>query len=328
MFLTLITLFNNIILKFFKYIYKSYKIETLEDKFHNHKKDSKLMNETIFKFKNENEFNIVKNNILNIIGSEDFLMKYDITLESILNDTNNKVAVSFKDTSIYIYFNHYYISGPTMFILLNRIFNSSSPTFLKTNPFLGIINLPFYLYDMMLLKKKKYLKNNKQTEHLIVEKNIKTNDKRYYLYLNTLKNVYTSLQMNRPMVVALPVAFDELPYINNNVGIIIINYEITDTIETLKNKIINASYQAYCSNFIINCPLPSFGKFEIRNYIDCIISVMYIKTDYDFIMSWNCAKPPIEQMYVGSISLLHSDKTMDINMNFHTCSLNYVNNSS
>jgi hypothetical protein len=38
------------------------------------------------------------------------------------------------------------------------------------------------------------------------------------------------------MVVALSVAFDELPYINNNVGLIIIKYEITDTIEILENK--------------------------------------------------------------------------------------------
>ena len=207
-----------------------------------------------------------------------------------------------------------------MFILLNQIFNNDSPKFLKSNPFLGIIKLPFYIYDIMSLTKRDYLKNDKVINHYIIEKNITTNDKRYYLYLNLLRKIYTYLKMNRPMYAALSVAFDDLPYITNNVGLIIIKYEITDTIETLKHKIISASYHAYCSNFIINCPLPSF---EIRNYIDCIISVMYIKTDYDVIMSWNCSKSPTEQMYVGSISLLRSNNTMDINMAFHSCSLNY-----
>lgn len=131
--------------------------------------------------------------------------------------------------------------------------------------------------------------------------------------------------MNRSMIVGLAVAFDELPYINNNVGMIIINYEITDTIETLEKKIRNASYQAYVSNFILNCPLPNFGNFELRNYLDCIISSMYIKSDLDFKFGWNCIKPPLEQIYVGAVSILHSDNTMDINMVFTTTSLNYNN---
>jgi hypothetical protein len=127
------------------------------------------------------------------------------------------------------------------------------------------------------------------------------------------------------MVVALSIAFDELPYINNNVGLIIITYEIKDTVETIGKKIKNAYYQAYCSNFIVNCPLPHIGNIELRDYIDCIITSMYIKTDYDFKIAWNCSKTTVEQMYVGSLSILHSDNTMDINMCMNTCSSNYTN---
>ena len=43
--------------------------------------------------------------------------------------------------------------------------------------------------------------------------------------------------MNRPMIFAITVGFDDLPYINNNLGLIIIEYEITDTINTLDLKI-------------------------------------------------------------------------------------------
>ena len=321
----IITLFNNFILSLFRFIYKWFKIETLEDKFHKHKKNNKLMNKVKFEFNKNDEFNIAKNNILDIINNKDFLKQYNITIDSILNNTNNKLVISFKDKCIYIYFNHYYISGSNMFILLNKIVNSIPPPFLKTNPFFGLINLPFYLYDLTLLKKREYLKTEKHIEHLIIEKNINTTNKRCYLYLNILHKVYKSLQFNRPMIVALSIAFDELPYINNNVGLIIIKYEINDTIETLEQKLKKAYYQAYCSNFIINCPLPNIGNVELREYVDCIISSMYIKSDFDFKFAWNCAKLPIEQMYIGSVSILHSDNTMDINMCFNTCSSNYNN---
>jgi hypothetical protein len=283
------------------------------------------MNKVKLDFNNDNEFDIVKNNILYMMKNDEILKKYDISYDSVLNDTNNKLTIAFKDTCIYIYFNHYYISGSAMFILLNKIVNSNPPKFLQTNPFIGIINLPFYIYDLMLLKKKKYDKNSIKQEHLIVENKIITLNinKRYYLYLNILSKIYNSLQLNRPLTVALSIAFDALPYINNNVGLIIINYEITDTIEILEKKIKMASYQAYCSNFIINCPLQNIGNIELRDYIDCVISSMYIKSDYDFKIGWNCCKLPIEQIYVGSVSKVHSDNTMDINMVFTSCSSNY-----
>jgi hypothetical protein len=283
------------------------------------------MNKVKFEFNNDDEYIIVKNNVLDIIENKDFLNKYQLSTNSILKNTNNKLVVFFKEKCIYIHFNHYYISGPNMFILLNRMVNSSPPNFLQTNPFFGIIYLPFYIYDLLALKKKGYIKTDKQIEHVIIEKQIHTVNKRCYLYLSILNKVYHSLQMNRPMVVALSIAFDELPYITNNVGLIIIKYEIEDTIETLEQKLKSSYYQAYCSNFIINCPLPNIGNVELRDYVDCIISSMYIKSDFDFKIAWNCSKPPIEQMYVGSVSLLHSDNTMDINMCFTTCSTTYNN---
>jgi hypothetical protein len=323
----LINLFNNLIFTIFNFIFKTFKIQSIEDKFHNKNKNNNYMNQVKAEFKNKDEYDFIKNKVLNIIEDTEFLKKFNITSESILNNTNNKIHVSFKDNCMYMFFNHYYISGSNIFVLLSKTFNNGTlPIFLKSNPFLGIINLPFYLYYISTLKRNYYpIINNKKIEHFVVEKNIITHNKKGYLCLSILKQVYTSLQMNRPMIAAITLGFEDLPYINNNVGLIIIEYEITDTIETLNQKMIKASYQAYCSNFIINCPLPNFGNYELRDYVDCIISSMYIKTDVDFKIAWNCAKPTIEQMYVGSISILRSDKTMDLNMNFNTCSANYNN---
>jgi len=328
-----ILLFNNSILYFFEFIYKYCNIETIEDKYHKDKKNNnKLMNKVKFDFNNKDEFNKVKNNVLDIITNKKFLDKYDISTDSILNKTNNKLNISFDESLnnhyIYIYFNHYYISGGSMFILLNKIVNSDVPKFLRTNPFLGIINLPFYIFDIMRLKKREYIKTTLEHVDLVVEKNIYTYNKRFYLYYSILQKVYKSLEMNHPMIVGLSVAFDEVPYINNNLGLIIIEYEITDTVEILENKIKKASYQAYVSNFILNCPLPNLGSFELRNYLDCIVSSMYVKSDLDFKFGWNCIKSPLEQIYVGSVSILRSDNTMDINMVFTTTSENYNNQNS
>jgi hypothetical protein len=324
----IINLFNKFILLLFGFIYNWSKIESIEDKYHIEKKNSnKLMNKFKIEFVNKDEYNQVKQNVLNIIQNPDFLTKYDISTDSILNKTNNKLFVSFEDDiiTIYIWFNHYYISGPNMFILLNQIFDSKPPKFLKTNPFLGIINLPFYIFDLMKLQKKHYLKNEKHQLDLIIEKDIYTSNKRYHLYLSILRRIYQTLNLIRPIIAGFTLAFDELPYIKNNVGLIIIKYEITDTIETLEKKMQNASYQAYVSNFIINCPLPSSSdrSCDLRNYLDCIISSMYIKSDYDFKVAWNCANFPLEQMYVGSVSIIRSDNKMDINMGLNTRSSNY-----
>lgn len=322
----MIQLINNLILYFFEIIYIFLKIETLEDKFHNHKKNHKQMNTVMLKFKNDAEYNIVKNNIFDIMDDPIFLNKFDVTRENIIENSNNKIGVVFKDNCIRVSFNHYYISGPNMFIILNRICGNNKVTFQKTNPLVGMLYLPLYFYDMMFLTKKTYLKGEQKVD-VMVEKNIKTTNKRAYLSLSILKKIYESLQLDRPMIAAFPIAFDDLPYIRNNVGIIIIKYEITDTIETLDKKIKSAYYQCYCSNFIVNCPLPHFGNIEFRNYVDCIVSSMYIKSDFDFEIAWDCSKPPVEELYAGSVSILKSNNTMDINFSFNTCSSEYKNNS-
>jgi len=320
-----ISLFNTGIIYLFIFIYKYCNIETVEDKFHKDKKGKKSMNIAKLEFTEENEFNSVKQKALEIISNPNFLQKYDITLDTILHDNNNKFTVSFKDKCIYVCFNHYYVSGPSMFILLNEMVNSKCPRFLQTNPFYGILYLPFFITHVLSLKKREYVRSEKKCEHIVVERKIATSNKRCYLYLSILQKIYHCLQLDRPMTAALSVAFEELPYIINNVGTVLITYEISDTIETLEQKLKNSYYQAYCSNFLLNCPLPNMGNFELRDYVDCVISSMYVTSDLDFKVVWNSSKSPLEQMYVGSVSILHSDHTMTINMSLNSVSSNYNN---
>lgn len=165
MFSLFIQFFNHFIIFLFGYIYKYGQIETTEDKYHKEKKNNtKYMNKVKFEFKHKSEFYHVKQNVMNVIQNEKFLQKFDITTETILNQTNHTLWVSFYENSIFIYFNHYYISGSQMFVFLNKIVDSTPPKFLQTNPFLGMIYLPLYFWEYLFLTKKHYLKNENQTE--------------------------------------------------------------------------------------------------------------------------------------------------------------------
>ena len=305
-------------------------MDTLEDAFHEHKKYDNLMNTVKIKCNHSGDYKQIQQNVLEIIHDHAFLQKHNLSsTESILNNDNHKFGIEFKDNCIYVHFNHYFFSGPTMFVLLNRILKSEPPLFVKTNFLYAIFHLPFYFYEMMSLKKQKYSieiqSHQHLREHLMIEKNIMTNDKRYYLYLNLFQKAYHSLRMDRPMVVGISVAFDELSYLTNNVGLMIIKYEITDTVETLKQKMKNQYYQIFCSNFILQCPFPKWmvGKIEFRKYLDCVVSSMYVKSDYDINIAWNCSKAPIEPLYIGSVSILHSNHTMDTNIMFTSNSPKY-----
>ena len=138
-----IYIFNETVLFFFNYTYVLCKIENIEDRYHREKKNNNnFMNKVKLEFVHENELDIVRNNVMNVIQNHLFLDKYEITTESILDKTNNKLFVEFNTNNICVYFNHYYISGSTMFILLNKIVNGTPPKFLKTNPnYTNVYNL-------------------------------------------------------------------------------------------------------------------------------------------------------------------------------------------
>jgi hypothetical protein len=57
-----------------------------------------------------------------------------------------------------------------------------------------------------------------------------------------------------------------------------------------------------------------------------VIFTINIKSDFDIEIAWDCSKPPVEELYAGSVSILKSNNTMDINFSFNTCSSRYKNN--
>lgn len=320
---------NYLFFTYFNFCYKYLKLKTKEDNYHSDKQHTKERNKVIIKINDMDNFNNIKNNSYSVVSENSIINYLNISLQSIIDDTNNKFHVYLlNNENICILFNHYYISGGFMFLLLNKLFNSKEPVYLKTSPFYGIINLPKYILYLSSLTKKKYnITNNYQDTKFLKIKNIHSNNKRYYSYWIVLNNIYNKLKFNRPITVGISVAFDDIEYLNNNVGMIIFEFDINDTIDIIEQKIKDNYYQVHCSNFLLHLPTPTFN-YEIRDYLDCIISSMYIKSDMDFNIGWNTHKKPREQMYCGLVSVINEkNNTFDLNITFSSNSENFDDNN-
>jgi hypothetical protein len=304
---------NQLILNLFGLIYKYLPIETSEDKFQKHKRNLRAMNKVKFEFESEKECIKYFKNAINIFSEPKFLNQKNVTLKSIIDKTNNKINLDRTHNCLYFYFNHYYISGGYMFYLMNRLLNVKPNIYFKTNPLLGFVNLPRYIWYIYNLKKKVYSKEKtfKGTLHNFIP-NIKVENKRYYTYWYLLKNLHQSLNLNRPLIAAITIAFEEIDYINNNTGIIIIDFCKNDTVEDVKRKFKENAYQIFASNLLIHLPTYKFN-FELRDYVDCVVSSTYIKTDVNFKIGWDIVNDPVEEVYLGSISTIKSDGSFNLN---------------
>ena len=314
-------------------LYKHFPFQSYEDSFHIDKKDSKQqnMNTVKMEFSKKNEFQQVKEKVYEKLA---FLsLKLDIPKDSIVDGNNNKLLVHFStDESkelyeIFIHFNHYYVSGPFMFSLLNELSMSPPPIFLKTNYCLSFYYMFHFvsyvitqLWNTTFLNYKYYEKKDTYSTNMIHKKSLFSSNKRYDTYLQILKHIHAGLRTTRPLTVGLAMAFEPLPYLNNNVGIILIEYTANDTAETLQQKIKDNFYHAYVTNLFLQFPSLFSSSTNIRNLLDCIISSMYIKTDLNMKIAWNTTKGPIEEVYVGNISQIRSDGSIDLNITFSSSS--------
>jgi len=205
---------------------------------------------------------------------------------------------------------------------------STPPIFLKTNYCLSFYYMFHFvsfvitqLWNTTFLNYKYYEKKDTYSSNMIHKKSLFSSNKRYDTYLQILKHIHAGLHTTRPLTVGLAMAFEPLPYLNNNVGIVLIEYTANDTAESLQKKIKDNFYHAYVTNLFLQIPtLLSSSSTNIRNLLDCIISSMYIKSDLNMKIAWNVAKAPVEEVYVGNISQIRSDGSTDLNIVFSSSS--------
>ena len=297
----------------FRLYYKYFPFKTVEDNYHKNRIKKKIMNKVKIEFENEDECNECKNNLKKIMDNQSFYKKYNITWQSILDFSNYKLNISFLQNCICVYFNHYYLSGPNMFVLLNQMFDNNKVEYLNTNSVFGIIKIPTYIKNIIGIKKKKnYPKDIFRGTIYNKIQNILVENKRFYTYWYILNRIYQELDLERDLIVGIPVAFNDIDYLNNNIGVIIISFSKDDTVSDVERKIKKNSFHAYTSNFILQLPINN-SKLAVRDYVDCIISSSYIKTDKKIKIGWNIPSDPIEEVYVGSVSVIKTDGTFDLN---------------
>jgi hypothetical protein len=108
------------------------------------------------------------------------------------------------------------------------------------------------------------------------------------------------------MTVGITAGFKNISNIKNNVGIMIINFNKKDTLESLKLKFDRNKYQFLTTNALINIPLKL--KFpNIRSKLDCVITTVPIRTEIDFDLKWFCGSIPVEKIYAGVLSQITKD---------------------
>ena len=126
---------------------------------------------------------------------------------------------------------------------------------------------------------------------------------------NILETLYKALNLNRPLICYLPIAFQEHPNIKNNIGIMCISF-YNDTLETLDKKIYNSRYHILATNTLL-----LYNKFNrskgtsLRKSIDVIISFMLAKEDKaEFKVSWTYENIGEYPVYVAVASVMKKDK--------------------
>lgn len=135
-------------------------------------------------------------------------------------------------------------------------------------------------------------------------------NKRILVYYHVMNELYDMLgYKNKDMIVGITAGFKNISNIKNNVGLMIINFNKKDTIDSLSLKFKKNKYQFLVSNALINIPI-NFKFPNIRNKLDCVITSVPLKTNVKFDYKWFCGTIPVEKIYAGILSQIKDDEVI------------------
>ena len=94
------------------------------------------------------------------------------------------------------------------------------------------------------------------------------------------------------MVCILPIAFYNTKNINNNIGIMWLTFNDTDTIESIKRKMEKNTYQVFGTNFILSNGLLNIksSSKNTRKNADAIITILFTEEINNIQISWTYAR--------------------------------------
>lgn len=136
----------------------------------------------------------------------------------------------------------------------------------------------------------------------------KKNVKATMLY-HIMQRLYYCLgikSQRRDLVCYLPIAFYNTKNINNNIGIMWLTFNDTDTVETIKRKMEKNAYQIFGTNFLLSNGLLSMksSSKNTRKNVDAVITILFTKDPNNIQISWTYPSVADYPVYVAVHSRL------------------------
>lgn len=136
----------------------------------------------------------------------------------------------------------------------------------------------------------------------------KTNVKATILY-NIMKRLYSCLNiknLGRDLVCYLPIAFYNTKTINNNIGIMWITFNESDTVESIKYKMEKNAYQIFGTNFLLSNGLlkTKSSSKDVRKNVDAVITILFTEDLNNIQVRWTYSSVADYAVYVAVHSRL------------------------
>ena len=132
------------------------------------------------------------------------------------------------------------------------------------------------------------------------------------LLYDTMKDLYACLKLDRKMVCYLPIAFNPTETIYNNVGILWLTYEPSDTVESIQRQLQQNAYQVLATNFVLCRGWNNKKGSDVRQSVDAVITIIFSEDDINIKKSWTFYNVPDYPVYVAINSILSEKNEINV----------------
>ena len=234
------------------------------------------------------------------------------------DDYHYKILLNTPNNTIYFQFKHKYIGGAYIRDLSSSLIDteqSANEKFYPHSSFFNIIYVAKLLYNYNTIPKidtalieqytncklppaacckrlynpptlLKLVESSSEIRRYVntytLDRADNTHSSRTIIIFNALKTLQKALDLNRSIVCYLPIAFNHVKGINNNIGIMFIDLREEDTINTFNKRFEENKYQALATNFLlVNNVHKLFGynAEKVRNMVDVVLTSTYYTCD-------------------------------------------------
>ena len=155
----------------------------------------------------------------------------------------------------------------------------------------------------------------------------KTNVKATMIH-HIMQRLYYCLDMKRlgrDLVCILPIAFYNTKTINNNIGILWVTFNETDTVDSIKRKMDKNAYQIFGSNFLLSNGLLSTksSSKNTRKNADAVITILFTDETNNIQISWTYPSVADYPVYVAVHSRL-AENTVYLTQTYTINTPNFV----